>query len=220
MIDKKHEKHLAYYRMLEALRTARRCVFCDLECKGIALYFGGLLYEKVTDPGVRAALSESGGFCPRHARILASFGDGLGTAILYADQIKLRKESLETGAPLSRAWDRTDGACPACQAETRMRASNTRTLLQGLRDPEMRDALAGSAGLCFLHFTTVLKQADDSEVANVLMQLQKDRLESLSVELQEFISKYDYRRTSDEFRRERDSWLRAIEMVSGVEDVF
>jgi len=163
---------------------------------------------------------ESGGFCPRHAYVLAGFGDGLGTALLYADQIKLRRDALEAGNPLSRAWSRSDGACPACQREARMRESNTRTLLQGLREQEMKDALIASAGLCFTHFIAVLKQADDSEVTSGLIRMQKDRLESLSLQLKEFISKYDYRRADEEFREERDSWLRALEMVSGVKDVF
>jgi len=218
--DRKHEKHLAYYRMLEALQTARRCVFCDLECKGIAMYFGGLLYEKVNDPGVRAALLDSGGFCPRHAHMLANLGDGLGTAIFYADQVRLRREFLDHGIPLGHAWDRTDSACPACQTEDRMRTLNTRTLLLGLQDQEMRDALAASSGLCFPHFVVALKQADDSEIAKDLIRMQKERLGSLSLQLQEFIGKYDYRRTDEEFNDERDSWLRAVEMVSGVKDVF
>jgi hypothetical protein len=219
--DRKHEKHLAYYQMLDALRRAKQCVFCDLERKGIAAYFGGLLYEKVNDPGIRGELVKSGGFCPRHAFVLASFGDGLGTAILYADQIQLRMKSLEQFSPRQpQASYLSDGTCPACRTEGRMRASYTRTLLLGMEDQEMRDAFACSAGLCFPHFATVLMRAENLAIQQDLIRAQKQHLSALSSQLQEFINKYDYRRTSEEFNEERNSWLRAVEMISGLKDVF
>ncbi|HVP17518.1 MAG TPA: DUF6062 family protein [Spirochaetia bacterium] len=220
MKSRKYEKHLAYYELLEELRKSRRCSFCVLERTGIRKYFEGLLYEKVNDVGIRAALARSRGFCPRHAHILSSFGDALGTAILYADQLRLRLESLEVG-PRRRSPARSEqGLCPACQAEIRMRQAHVRTLLHGLADPEMAAAWAGSAALCFPHFTLAMSEAKDPEVKSALVRTQGARLKGLASQVKQLIDRYDHLRAAEGFEEEKDSWLRAVEMISGLKTVF
>ncbi len=221
MAAKKYEKHLAYYQILETLRSAKRCAFCELERKGIQKFFDGLFYEKVNDRGLRDALVKSRGFCARHAHFLVSFGDGLGTAILYADQVELRMKSLDSpGAARRRKRPTQDGICPACRALGRLRAGFVHTLLQGLADPEMSGAFATSAGLCFPHFQAAIEAAQDSEVKKELVRIQKEKTQALLSQLKELIDKYDYRRIASGFKEEKDSWMRAVEMVSGLKDVF
>ncbi len=215
MTARKYEKHLAYYELLEELRRSRHCAFCVLERKGIHTYVEGLLYEKVNDRGVRETLSKSRGFCPRHAHLLAGFGDALGTSILYADQVGLLLRSLEH----SRR-EKGPAACPACLAETRMRQAHVSTLLHGLDDPEMASAWERSAGLCFPHFSLAMNDAKDPDTKKVLVRTQEARLKELASQLKELIDSYDYRRAAAGSREERDAWLRAVEMVSGLKTVF
>jgi len=167
MANRKYEKHRAYYEMRDELRKAKHCAFCSLESKAMHQFFDGLLYEKVTDPGIRSSLVKSAGFCPRHAYMLAGFGDALGTAILYEDQLKLRMEALEVISPPSRKrrvlkpFDmRNQETCLAYRREGQMRMGHVHTLLQSLTDPEMNDALGSSAGLCFPHFTLAVNEAE------------------------------------------------------------
>lgn len=89
-----YEKHMAFYKMRDELRNAAVCAFCSLERVALHQFFDGLLYEKITDPGMRSALVKSAGFCPRHAHMLVGFGDGLGAAILYQDQLRIRLDAL------------------------------------------------------------------------------------------------------------------------------
>ncbi len=223
-LSRKYEKHLAYYELLEELRRSRHCAFCVLERKGIHKYFEGLLYEKVNDGGIRSSLVKSRGFCPRHAHLLSSFGDALGTAILYSDQINLRLKSLEQSLSRKRSRARKEpaepGLCPACQAEVRLRQAHVGTLLHGLSDPEMAAALEGSTGLCFPHFSLAMSEAKDPEVRSVLLQTQEAQLKGLASQLKKLIDTYDYRRITGGFKEEKDSWLRAVEMVSGLKTVF
>lgn len=60
-----YEKHMAFYKMRDELRNAAVCAFCSLERIALHQFFDGLLYEKITDPGMRSALVKSAGFCPR-----------------------------------------------------------------------------------------------------------------------------------------------------------
>ena len=211
--------------MLEELRGERRCAFCSLEHRELTGYFEGLLYEKVTDPGIRGALVKSRGFCPRHAHVLVTFGDGLGTAILYADQIELRLKLLEEhgprrGRPRARSARTGEDSCPACRTEARLRASHIRALLQGLGDPEMSAAFEASAGLCFPHFSAALREAEDPGARKELIRVQKQKMEALLSQLKKLIDRYDYRNIGAGFAEEKDSWIRAVEAVSGLKDLF
>lgn len=218
---------MAFYKMRDELRKARHCALCSLERKAMHQFFDGLLYERVTDPGVRKALVKSAGFCPRHAHMLVGFGDGLGTAILYEDQLKLRLEALRKARsplPRSRASrfseEREESLCPACQREGEMRSRHVQMLLKGLTDSEMLSAFESSVGLCFPHFALASEQAPDSEVRRVLVRVQAENVKHLLAQLKEFIDKHDHRRTSEDYAEEKDSWMRAVELVSGLKNVF
>jgi len=213
--------------MRDELRRSRCCAFCSLERRALHQFFDGLLYEKVTDPGIRSSLVKSGGFCPRHAHMLAGFGDALGTAILYEDQLKLRLEALKkmrTPVASRRAPHNSDRrgliVCPACRFEEKMQRAHAQTLLQGLSDPEMVEAFAHSPGLCFLHVTLVMNEEQHVEEKRILIEVQEEKLETLLAQLKEFQGKQDYRRSAEESSEEKDSWQRAIEFVSGMKNVF
>lgn len=69
------------------------CPLCRLHAELEARYLFGLLWENVNDPGIRARLRQSLGFCREHAWMLVateqqSWGGGLGTGIIYEDLIK------------------------------------------------------------------------------------------------------------------------------------
>ena len=227
MAKRTYEKHLAFYKMRDELRKAKCCALCFLERKGMHQFFDGLLYEKVTDPGIRGALVKSAGFCPRHAHMLVGFGDGLGTAILYADQLKLRLQALRKFSSPTRNrrvpqpfLAQQENPCPACRREEQVRSGHVHTLIQGLTDPEMVEAFISSVGLCFPHFSLVTSRAEDPAVRSLLIRVQKEKLENLAASLKQFVDKHDYRRASEGFAEEKDSWLRAVEFVSGMKNVF
>ena len=217
---------MAFYKMQDELLKAKQCALCIIERKALHQFFDGLLYERVTDPGIRTALARSGGFCPRHAHMLVGFGDALGTAILYQDQIRLRMEALRKVKPPARTRHARPldspgkGVCPACHYEEQTRMLNVHTLLQGLSDSGMAAAFTSSAGLCFPHFSLALNEAQEVATSNFLKQAQWQKVEHLQSQLKEFIDKHDHRRTAEEFAAEKDSWLRAVEFVSGMKNVF
>ena len=225
---KKLFKHMPYYTVLEALKTAKGCALCELEAKAMHRHLDNLLYENVNDVGVRGDLARSRGYCPRHAHMLAGFQDGLGTAILYQDQVRLFLRFLGQlqgmmakvlSKNVQRQWGLHD-VCPACRNELQTRQGHVSTLVEALSEADMRQAFSASAGLCVHHFLAVLQKADDAKSRQFLLSVQEQKFKDLLRDLREFCRKHDYRFVKDGFGKEKDSWQRAINMMTGLKDVF
>lgn len=220
---KHKEKHLPYYILLEALRQAAGCPLCAIEAESTKRYLEGLLYESVNDPGVRRGLRESRGYCPRHAHILAGFKSGLGTAILYRDQVELFLEFLNAlRRPGLRRLRRSAAAawakhqqCPACRLEAESRERHAAVLIDDLADAQMRAAFDACPGLCVPHFLFVYDRTADPGTRDYLLEAQQRKFAALQAELDEFIARHDYRRLKDGFGEVGDSWLRALRLMVG-----
>ncbi|MEW6105743.1 MAG: DUF6062 family protein [Bacillota bacterium] len=120
---------MTYYNLRDAMAKPG-CPICRLVSDAVARYLETFLYENVNDPGMRADLRRSNGFCPDHAGLLREHGDPLGHAIIYGDLVDHVLESLEgllrgcssgsarllaSGTVASRANDLLPGRrCPAC----------------------------------------------------------------------------------------------------------
>ncbi len=228
-MKRKVSKHTPYFIVLEALRAAEGCALCELEAKAMHAYLENLLYENVNDVGIRGDLARSRGYCPRHAHMLASFKDGLSTAILYQDQVKLFLRFLgQLQGMIAKVlrknavaeWGLHD-ACPACRMEMQDRQRHVSTLVENLADADMRAAFDSSPGLCARHFLAALQEAaGDSELRKHLLSFEEKKLSDLLHELEELCRKHDYRFIKEGFGKEKDSWQRAVNMMAGLKDVF
>jgi len=227
-MKKKHERHLPYFELLDALKKAKGCPLCELEVEGMRRYFDSLLYENVNDGGVRKQLLRSRGYCPRHCSFLLGFKNRLGIAILYKDQIdlfsrflqkpggSLKKFSLRKGKP---KW-KPGARCPACMVQLQDRKRYLDILLERFSEPEMCSAYDASKGLCVPHLLIALDSAKRLAVRRHLIETQRTKLEELSAELEDFCRKHDYRFSDETRGKERDSWVRAVEKTVGRRYVF
>lgn len=220
-------KHMPYFRVLEAFEQATCCPLCELERAAVRQDLDNVLYEFVNDPGVRACLAQSRGYCHRHAHILASLGKGSGVAILYEDQLHAYLKSLSEDERCSsnRRWKPDEGwanhdACPACQIQLQQRKHAIGVLCDGLAEPAMREAYERGPGVCAPHLIHVLKHARSPEQRQYLLAIQRRQVEALLAEIREFIRKQDYRFSHEGFGREGDSWRRAIHRMAGEAEVF
>lgn len=227
-MGRKPEKHMPYYHVLDALKKAPGCPICHLEHEGVRRYLDSLLYESVNDPDVRAGLARSKGYCGRHAHLLLSLGNGLGTAILYRDQVKLFQDFLAGMAQGARLFRRRKAAdqwdkhtlCPACRVQMQERDISVSVLVAWLGEEEMRLALEASPGLCVPHFLLVLDAAKAEEIRRFLIAVERKKLTGILRELDEFCRKHDYRFSSEGFGKEGDSWVRALRLMVGRDGVF
>jgi len=224
-MDDKQEKHLPYYRLLDGIKSANECPLCILESESLHTYVDGILYESVNDFGIRADLILSKGYCARHAEVLVSFENGLATAILYQDQVRIFLRLLESlantslraasGAVLRYAQH---AECPLCRYGRELREHFVSALAKGLEHEEMRNAFKSSPGLCTPHFLLAARSTQSEAVLSFLVETERSKFSELLQELETLCRKHDYRYSHEGFGREADSWLRAARMMAGRDD--
>lgn len=209
-------RHLPYFQLRDALQ-APGCAVCRLAEEAVHGYQRSLLHENVNDPEARAQIVRSGGFCHEHAWRLVEHRDLLGTAIIHRDLVARFRDQLRSapsGVSAGREGRRR-APCPACAT----RDETTRTAVRVLRDffgeSDLRERFDASDGLCRRHFAQALQVW--AGPADALIEAQAASLARLLQQLDELIRKQDYRFSHEPVGEERNSWLRAIAAVSGVD---
>jgi hypothetical protein len=91
------------------------CPVCRLRHETERRYISSLLYESVTDSITRQRLVRSLGFCPQHTWLCQaieqdSWGDGMGTGIIYEDLTRRIRQALTDQLTRSARFRRQRGA--------------------------------------------------------------------------------------------------------------
>ena len=228
------------YNLLEACR-APGCPVCRLEQRDVERYLDRQFYENVNSPEWRDSLRASFGFCHEHAWLGVNkrLGDALGFSIIYRDIINsVLRELNEEDKPIrvSRRWTSSlgqisEGArklmerlltaltprkrCPVCEHRDESTRRVLSVLVEELEKPQITNALEASEGLCLPHLRLSLEYVKDSSVYETLLNIHREKLESLSAELGEFIRKNDYQAIKEGFGEEGNAWLRAVSTIVG-----
>ena len=219
------------YKLAEACREPG-CPICRLEQQGVERYLDSQFYENVNSPTWRERLRASPGFCHEHAWLSVNkhLGDALGFSIIYHDVVNNLLRSLDKdanpGAP-RRGTSLRDQIkrvvailtprkrCPVCEHREEIRRNILSALVEELPATEMRDALQASDGLCLPHWKQALGYVNEGSVYEILLTIQRTKLENLKGELAEFIRKNEYQAIKEGFGSEGDSWLRTIAIIAG-----
>lgn len=234
---------LSYFDVLEACAQPG-CPFCRLSDRVVERYLDSIMYEFVNDPGTRAQLRGSLGYCNEHAWRLPATGGGasLGIAILYQDLLgqvldrlsraryprkwklspRMIREAFDREVPAMATAEavrrlRPVAPCPACSYRTAMEAAALVSMVDALavRDARMVAALQGSSGLCLPHLRRALELVREETALRALLEVEKDKLTHLIHELHEYVRTSDYRFTEADRSPVRDSGLRALAMIVG-----
>lgn len=233
-------KSAGYYDLRHAL-TQPGCALCRLLARNADNYIEGVLWELVNDGETRHNLKKSRGYCRDHAWMLVRYGASLGVAVMMEDVLKTLLQVLEVAnftpqptSSLSRVWQKwnpnqtseatadlvTDLSpqipCPVC-AQVRVSENYfLEALVKHFMGSDGLDSVyRASVGFCLPHFRLALSQVSDQETFTALVEAQKAIWQRLQTELNEFIRKNDYRYIEESFGPEGNSWLRAIEAISG-----
>lgn len=170
-----------------------------------------------------------------------AFGDGMATATLYDWLMdhSLRTLRWDRPADLRRRWwpfVRTEnpvrhsaaalieqlspkGACHLCLqlgSYERVLAWGIQLFLSQSRgDDAFRALYQKSWGLCLPHFRMTLSEVDDALALKILVEVQRERMETISMELKEYLRKHDYRFAHEPYGPEGDAWVRVIALFTG-----
>lgn len=228
------------YKLLEACHE-KGCPVCRLEQQSVERYLDSHFYESVNSPSWRDRLRASLGFCHEHAWLGVDqhLGDALGYTIIYHDIVNTTLNQLgndDRPAQTSRSWTSLLGQipeqvrvviekmlyaftprkpCPVCEHRDEVTRRVVSVLAEELKTSQMMEALQASEGLCLPHLRLALEHIKDRSACEKLFTIEREKLEILRTELEEFIRKSDYRVIQDGFGKEGDAWLRAVGMIAG-----
>jgi hypothetical protein len=231
-------KSAGYYELRRAL-TEPGCPLCRLQNHHADRLIDTVLWELVLDGETRQELNRARGYCREHAWLLVRHGASLGVAILMLDVLETVLRVLEEGsfaaqpAALAQLWParrqaHPNGAtadlvtslspqspCPVCASLQTSQDYYLSALLNYLTGPdELASLYRRSDGLCLPHFRLALGRVSNAETFEHLVEAQRTVWQRLRSELGEFIRKNDFN-VKEDFGVEGNSWLRAIEAISG-----
>ena len=224
-------KHTTYFNLLDALKE-NGCAICTLVKKSVHKSLDDFLYEQVNDPGVRKEIKESFGFCNRHAWQLQKFGDGFGLSIIYQYLSRLLIDKMDKKVDPKtlikgllqdkeiRNFQKIQNTCMVCKEEKEVERRYIEVFIDNFEDAELQFAFKNSFGLCLPHLLTLLKLCKDAKISVEVLKIEDVKIKSIIEELKEFERKHDYRFSKEKIGKEGDSWIRAIEKLTGKESVF
>lgn len=213
--------------------TTDGCPLCGMRDRHLWRMLDTLLWENVTDPGVRKEILAGRGFCHRHACTLLEAAEchaaALGVAIIYEHLMRQFLEELKDINFVARSVRRPRSKqaaslvptrqCFACIAERETEERNISLMLQHLHQDSTRDETRGlyerSSGLCLPHFDAAMQAIRSGQLRDYLKDMQLQQLTSLHFDLCEFIRKHDYKVKDKAWGSERDSWRRAVYTCTG-----
>ncbi len=228
------------YKILEACHEPG-CPVCRLEQQSVERYLDNHFYENVNSPAWRDRLRLSLGLCHEHAWLGVNqrLGDALGYAIIYHDIVNTILDRLDEGTEPKQGTHRRPAllqqtpkqaqtmmekmlsvlaprqSCPVCEHRDETVGMILSVLVEGLKTPEMTEALRDSEGLCLPHLRLALEHIKHRSTCEKLLSIQREKLENLKDELAEFIRKNDYQRLASGFGKEGNAWLRAVALIVG-----
>lgn len=203
----------ATYNALVEACSQPGCPICRVEHDAALRYVSGLFYEQVNDFNMRERLRASLGFCRQHAHMTVEElqGNALGIALIYQDMLKVAMHHLDDRKGIPGPVRK----CPACEQRDLSMMRTLSEISRNIQDEIITDALKKSEGLCLFHLRHTLGHMRILEKRSLLISIQREIMGRLRADLGEFIRKNDYRFAKETFGPERDSWKRAVSMVSG-----
>lgn len=217
-------RHTPFFELQVALEEPG-CAICTLTLRNLERFFAGLVYEKINDISLRAAIRGAAGFCAAHGAMLLEARSALGIAIVQRDVLRATAAALRAAPPgAGRGWRAAlfggsgnsagplaPGApCPACRLADEQVAQWSDLLARHYS--ELRPVFQRSSGLCRDHLRATLgRMAGGTE-------LRDDQLAiwaRIEAELDELIRKHDHQFAGEEVGTERDVWSRATTLLAG-----
>ncbi len=167
--------HMAW---LEGALERAGCPICTLRLGHEHDWLDIFTYDHSGDPGTNHMLSESLGFCHRHAWAIAASERGpLALALTYEPLVRrLLGQGAHRGQPRPRVrqrrrepWAFAPGRrCPACQAMAETDEIYARVFARSLGSGEFLALYARSEGLCLAHRERVLAAAEATTRTDLL----------------------------------------------------
>jgi len=221
---------LGYFDLIDAMGEAG-CPVCRLLERDADKQLRTILYEYVTEPETHAAFRQSFGLCNIHGGQLTQKGNVMSIAVLYSavvdEALKKSQQSDNSSQRLRGLFNHNGDSqlgnaltpnqdCLVCDTLSKNQTRYTSVVADKLTDKRLFTAFEASDGLCLSHFRQVVNQNSTPEFIDV----QRAKWQQLHDQMQEFIRKYDPTKADSSMGEEGDSWMRAVNQISGGQGLY
>ena len=156
-----------------------RCPICFLVQGYVHEHLKSLLDESITDPSTRKALTESHGFCHRHAWKAVQQRQALPLAVLSQDLLEKGIQILSRKSFFRK--NQKPKPCPLCLSEKNREKAAIQDFVRCLAgSPILQSAFKDHGILCLPHLTRALKVPQKSENRKSLGEIGQKALEGLA----------------------------------------
>ena len=219
------ERMVGYHDLVADLQHLG-CPICRGADRSAWRYLGGLLWESVTDPGVRMGLRASHGYCREHSllllRVASAEVGSLGLSILLEDLLHhvLADAELETAQKASRRHTgplQPEAPCGACVVVRRTEETHVSVLAAAEPGSLPYEGIRREGrGICVPHMRVGLALLADAEHRGRFLDAFRHGTNELTHELSEFGRKHDYRFHDEGMTHgEATSWQRGVYRLVG-----
>ncbi len=200
--SKPAERHTHFYELWDAMGEGD-CPICYLGRKEGMRYLDNVLHESVTNGGMQSRVAHSHGFGPRALEVLQKTNDNLGLGILY------RRVCLDLLEDLKRhKLPPLPDNCPYEEHRNAAEKEHVQEFATHVSERDFLERYATSFGLCLRHLREVVGKIRDGATRAQLLEIDGKRVETIRKELDEMISKYNYRNVKP-VGKEATVWRRA-----------
>ena len=218
---------------LEQMFKKKGCALCHWSTKRPSIFSIASCTKASMTPKFGKGREPRSGFCNRHAWQMRHIGgNALGTAFLHGPRsangrsgwtilggTKMEEHTSRNIVKRLRRRIKPLHHASAARQQAEVEKRHIETFLAALVEADFRRLVRGSGGFMYTyHFSAASRAAKDPQALKMLIEIQGEINRGLLGELDEFIRKSDYRFVAEGFGSEGDSWLRAIERLSGAED--
>ncbi len=221
----------------DALRENCGCILCNLHKKLDLCAVEYFLGPSLMEPDGRELTNEKG-FCEKHINALFESGNRLGLALMLETHIdtlikklvpKTKKTFFNEEYDLSLLKDeikKTAESCTICdKVASQMHDAAENLVYLWDKEEDFRKTFEGSYGLCLSHMVLVLSVCKDElnskktkEFVDVILSMQKGKMEKHYEKLHEFTLSFDYRNSGKPLSDEaKNSVAEAIKRLTTTE---
>ncbi|HCE44762.1 MAG TPA: hypothetical protein DET40_14570 [Lentisphaeria bacterium] len=210
---------LNYFNLIESFNVSG-CPLCSILKERLEKFLYNFLDETVTDVDSRLRIRKTFGFCSVHAWMLQKSENCMGQGIIYQDLIETFHANFifpSDPKKTRKALDNLIAArkCLICNHVGEIEKRYLEVFSGSYDNMELRAAYEKSQGLCLNHMALAVRSWKNSRTIPAYLEAESMKLKGLDAELKEFVRKFDYRYSGEKFGGEKDSWIRAIEKISG-----
>ena len=214
-------KNTYYTELLETF-SKEECAICKLLEISVLKYLENLLHEFTMDPTSRREIREAFGYCRKHTGqiidVTKNTNQRLSASIVAEDLansfLKHSKKLLRSGIQAGTGMFKIRKSCPICKYYSKHEKMYVSEFAKGTAKEEFLEKFEEKPGVCIEHLIMVSKSVKDRTALKRILKPQIKEIEETSLDLNNFIMKFDHKSSERITDSEASAWYGFFERIN------